>query len=175
MGTALPGATALAAAGILAGCSSQPDVAGYQAGDCIKLTGSPDTPRADTAACGSPGSNFRVVASVDDREHCPADVDSSYTAINPVDGSSKTLCLDVDWVVSGCMSIDPGRVLDPVRVECNDVSVPNRQRATQILTHPDGAVNVDQCATGLGYAYPQRGFVVCVEHISGAPAVPGRR
>ncbi|GAB2999297.1 LppU family putative lipoprotein [Mycobacterium bourgelatii] len=167
---------ALAVAGcwLLAGCSSRPNAADYKVGECIKLSGSPDTPRADTAACGSPESNFRLVASVDDREHCPADVDSSYSAINAIDGSSKTLCLDVDWVVGGCMSIDPGHVLDPVRVECNDVSAPNRQRATQILKRPDGPVSVDQCATGLGYVYAQRGFVVCVEAMSGAPAVPGR-
>lgn len=167
---------ALAVAGcwIFAGCSSQTDVADYRVGDCVKLTGSPDRPAAAAAECGSAESNFRVVASVDDRERCPSDVDSSFSAIDPIDGAGKTLCLDIDWVVGGCMSIDPGHVLDPVRVDCNDMSVANRQRATQILKDLDGPVSVDQCATGLGYAYPQRRFAVCVEDLSRAPTLPVR-
>ena len=28
-----------------------------------------------------------------------------------------------------------------------------------------GVANVDQCGTGLGYAYPQRDFTVCVEYV----------
>lgn len=182
MRTVLPGASvakasvALAVAGpwILAGCSLQSNVADYRVGDCIKLSGSPDKPRATPAACGSQDSNFKVVASVAHHEKCPADVDSSYSAINAVDGSSKTLCLDIDWVVGGCMTIDPGRVLDPVRVECNDVSVPNRHRATQILKDLDAPASAEECATGLGYTYPQRRFVVCVEDMNGAPATPGQ-
>jgi len=46
---------------------------------------------------------------------------------------------------------------------CNDTSVTNRQRATQILT---GVASVDQCASGQGYAYDQRQFTVCVENIA---------
>src|SRR4051794_16452068 len=90
-------ALAVAGSWILAGCSSQPNVADYKVGDCIKLSGSPEKPQATRATCGSSASNFRVVASVADREQCPADVDSSYSASDAIAGSTKTLCLDVDW------------------------------------------------------------------------------
>jgi hypothetical protein len=48
-------------------------------------------------------------------------------------------------------------------VECHDDSVPNRQRATQILNN---VASVDQCATGIGYPYDERGFTVCVEDVA---------
>jgi hypothetical protein len=66
-------------------------------------------------------------------------------------------------VVGGCMSIDPANDRDPVRVDCNDASAPHRQRATQILAK---VANVDQCSTGVGYAYDERQFTVCVEDVS---------
>ncbi|MCV6982592.1 hypothetical protein H7I53_20490, partial [Mycolicibacterium pulveris] len=45
-------------------------------------------------------------------------------------------------------------------------SVPHRQRATQILTGLRDPVSVDQCISGVGYAYAQRGFAVCVEDVT---------
>ena len=51
-------------------------------------------------------------------------------------GSDNTVCLDIDWVIGGCMSVDPHHTADPFRVDCNDTSVPHRQRATQILQGP---------------------------------------
>jgi hypothetical protein len=74
--------------------------------------------------------------------------------------ASTTVCMDVDWVVGGCMSIDPDNDKDPLRVDCNDTSMPHRQRATAILQN---VANVDQCASGVGYPYDERGFTVCVE------------
>jgi hypothetical protein len=56
--------------------------------------------------------------------------------------------MDIDW--------------DPVRVDCNDASIPDRQRATQILTK---VADVDKCSTGVGYAYDERQFTVCVEDL----------
>jgi hypothetical protein len=44
--------------------------------------------------------------------------------------------------------------------------VPHRQRATQILTGLKDPVSVDQCTSGVGYAYAERGFAVCVEDIA---------
>jgi hypothetical protein len=70
--------------------------------------------------------------------------------------------MDIDWVVAGCMSIDPENGRDPLRVDCSDTSVPHRQRATQILAN---VANVDQCTTGVGYAYDERQFTVCVEDV----------
>ena len=71
--------------------------------------------------------------------------------------------MDIDWVVGNCMSIDPNNDKDPLQVDCGDSSVPNRQRATQILKD---VANVDQCASGVGYAYDERGFTVCVEDVA---------
>jgi hypothetical protein len=38
-----------------------------------------------------------------------------------------------------------------------------RQRATQILKN---VVSVGQCTSGVGYAYDERNFTVCVEDVS---------
>jgi hypothetical protein len=113
--------------------------------------------------CGSPESNFRVVDAVQNTDECPTDVDTYYSMRSSFSGSGPTICMDVDWVVGGCMSVDPENGRDPVRVDCADRSVPNRQRATQIIQK---VANVDQCATGIGYAYDERQFTVCVEDVS---------
>lgn len=112
---------------------------------------------------GSPESNFKVVGALESTDDCPTDVDSYYSTRSSFNGSGQTICLDVDWVVGGCMSTDPDNARDPVRVECNDPSAPGRQRATQIIQK---VANVDQCTTGLGYAYDERQFTVCVEDVS---------
>ncbi|TDL01627.1 hypothetical protein EI067_00860 [Mycobacterium paragordonae] len=158
--------------GAVTGCStgkSGSDLSEFTVGDCLKLGGTAAQPQAAKAPCGSPESNFKVVAVVKDRAQCPSDVDSSYSTHNSISGSDNTVCLDIDWVVGGCMSVDPHHIADPFRVDCNDASVPNRQRATQVLKDLDPPVSVDQCASGLGYTYSQRRFAVCVEDISSAP------
>ena len=58
---------------------------------------------------------------------------------------------------------DPENDKDPYRVDCADSSAPHRQRATEVL---HGVSNVDQCASGVGYAYSERQFTVCVEDVS---------
>lgn len=88
---------------------------------------------------------------------------------NSISGSDNTVCLDIDWVIGGCMSVDPHHAAEPFRVDCSDAAVHDRQRAIQILTDLDPPVSVDQCASGLGYTYSQRRFVVCVEAVSNAP------
>jgi hypothetical protein len=161
-------ALAITAAAGVTGCSSEATkISQLKVGDCLKLGGTPDRPQATKAACASPASNYRVVAVAADRAQCPSDVDSSYSMHNALNGSNNTVCLDIDWVIGGCMSVDPQHVKDPFRVDCNDASVPHRQRATQILTDLDPPVSVDQCASGLGYTYAQRRFAVCVEDVSG--------
>jgi hypothetical protein len=158
--TAFYTALALTAAAGLTGCSSETtSIPDLKVGDCLKLGGTPDRAQATKAACGSPASNFRVVALVADRARCPSDVDSSYSMNN------NAVCLDIDWVIGGCMSVDPQHTKDPFRVDCNDASAPHRQRATQILKDLDPPVSVDQCASGLGYTYAQRRFAVCVEAV----------
>jgi hypothetical protein len=151
------------AAMALAGCSSSAAAADMQVGDCLKVGGPPDRPETAKVQCGSPESNFKVVGTVESTDQCPTDVDSYYSMRSSFSGSGSTVCMDIDWVVGGCMSIDPENDRDPVRVDCNDSSTQNRQRATQIMQN---VANVDQCATGLGYAYDERQFTVCVEDVS---------
>ncbi len=99
-------------------------------GDCVRMGGPPDRPEATKAACGTPESNFKVVATVfgtsDGADQCPTDVDSYYSMRGAFSESRNTICLDIDWVVGGCMSIDQENGRDPVRVDCDDASVPGR-------------------------------------------------
>jgi hypothetical protein len=146
----------------LVGCSSA-SAAEHEVGDCLKVGGPPDRLETTKVPCGSPESNFKVVASVEVTDRCPTDVDSYYSNRSSFNGDGQTLCLDIDWVVGGCMSVDPDNARDPVRVDCADRFAPFRQRATQIL---QTVANVDECTTGLGYAYDERQFTVCVEDVS---------
>lgn len=132
-------------------------------GDCLKVGGPVDRPEATKADCGSSESNFKVAAVVANSDDCPTDVDSYYSQSSTFSPESTTVCLDIDWVVGGCMSIDRENDRDPIRVDCTDAGATNRQRATQVLT---GVANVDQCASGLGYPYDERQFTVCVENVA---------
>jgi hypothetical protein len=132
-------------------------------GDCLKVGGTADRPEATKGDCGGEHSNFKVVATVNESDRCPTDADSYYSQSATFSPESTTACMDVDWVVGGCMSVDPEKDADPHRVDCGDASAAFRQRATQILT---GVANVDQCASGLGYAYDEREFTVCVENVA---------
>jgi hypothetical protein len=154
--------TAVVAIGGVAGCSSS-SAANLAVGDCLKTGGTPERPEVTKVACGSPESNFKVAATVENSEQCPADVDSYYSMRTAFSDTSTTICMDIAWVVGNCMSVDPTNDKDPLQVACDDSSVPNRQRATQIL---DDVANVDQCASGVGYAYDERGFTVCVEDVA---------
>jgi hypothetical protein len=160
----LPAAAVLVAVlAVSTACSSAANAEDLQVGDCLKVGGAVDRPEAHKLSCGSRESNFKVVKKVGASADCPKDADSSYSMRSAFSSSASTVCLDIDWVVGGCMSVDPGNAHDPVRVDCGDTSVANRQRATQILT---GVAGVDQCASGLGYAYDQRRFTVCVENVA---------
>jgi hypothetical protein len=152
--------------GAVTGCSSAAKAADLRVGDCLQLGGTVDRPEAAKVACGGSTSNFKVVATLKESGHddqCPTDVDSSYSMRNTFSDVSNTACLDIDWVVGSCMSVDPDNNSDPFRVDCTDTSVPHRQRATQILQHVS---SVDECASGLGYSYDERRFTICVEDVS---------
>jgi hypothetical protein len=146
----------------VSGCSPAA-AADMQVGDCLKVGGPPDRPEAAKVECGSTASNFKVISTVQDTDQCPSDVDSYYSMRSSFSNSGTAVCMDIDWVVGGCMSMDPENDRDPVRVDCKDASAPDRQRATQILQK---VANVDQCTTGVGYAYDERQFTVCVEDVS---------
>jgi hypothetical protein len=155
-------AGAIIAIGGLAGCSSA-SAADLAVGDCLKTGGTPERPEVARVECGSSESNFKVAAIVATSEECPADVDSYYSMRGAFSDTSTTICMDIDWVVGDCMSIDPNNDKDPLRADCNDSSVPNRQRASQVL---EGVANVDQCASGVGYPYDERNFTVCVDDVT---------
>ncbi|CAN5495742.1 hypothetical protein BH09ACT8_BH09ACT8_39470 [soil metagenome] len=146
--------------GFLGGLGAGPHL---KVGDCLKVGGPVDRPEANKADCGSSGSNFKVAAVVAKSEDCPTDVDSYYSQSSTFSPESTTVCMDIDWVVGGCMSVDPKNDRDPYRVDCTDAKASNRQRATQVLT---GVASVDQCASGIGYAYDERQFTVCVENVA---------
>jgi hypothetical protein len=147
---------------VLSGCSSAA-AADMQVGDCLQVGGPPDRPETNKVECGSATSNFKVVATVEETDGCPVDVDSYYSTRSSFTGSGNTICMDIDWLIGGCMSVDPENARDPVRVDCNDASAPHRQRATQIL---HDVASVDQCTSGLGYPYDERQFTVCVEDVA---------
>lgn len=153
---------AICVSGGLTGCSSAA-AAAFQVGDCLKVVGTPDRPDAVKATCGSPDSTFKVIGTGSSSEDCPMDVDSYYSTHSTFSDTSTTVCMDVDWVVGQCMSVDPDNGRDPLRVDCADTAQPHRQRATEILT---GVANVDQCRSGIGYAYDQREFTVCVDDVA---------
>ena len=145
----------------LTGCSSAA-AADMQVGDCLKVGGPPDRPEATRVECGSVASNFKVIATAENTDGCPSDADSYYSTKSSFSGEGNTICMDVDWVVGGCMNVDPENDADPFRVDCADTSAPHRQRATEILAD---VADADQCASGVGYPYDQRQFTVCVEDV----------
>lgn len=141
-----------------AGCSFAANAADMQAGDCLRFLGTPDLPQVDMVACGSAESSYKVVETVADSADCPADVDTYFSMTSG--DTTTSVCMDVDWVVGTCMSVDPEGDTDPVRADCYDSAVPDRQRASRILT---GVADANRCTSGVGYTYPDRNFTVCVD------------
>ena len=134
------------------------NAADMQVGDCLRFGGTPDLPEVEKVACGSDQSSFKVVARVASSEDCPADVDSYFSMTSG--DTTTTVCMDVDWVVGECMAIDSDDDADSTRVNCYDSVVDDKQRASEILT---GVSDVDECPSGVGYAYDERNFTVCVD------------
>lgn len=138
------------------------------AGDCVALSGGTSTAAAEEAECGSAEANYRVSQTVPLSSACPADTDQVY--YETVDGVEQgALCLDIDWVVGGCMTVPLDQPAH--RVECDDPDATFVSRATRILEDTD---SVDACGGSGGYAYSVRKFVVCVEEmfISPSPTAP---
>nr|WP_256982405.1 hypothetical protein [Rhodococcus sp. 06-418-1B] len=128
-------------------------------GDCVSLGGTMSAAEISEAACGSVESNYKVVAKAEQNANCPSDVNQVY--YETWAGSEQgALCLDLDWVVDGCMSV-PSGTDEPTRVDCADPAATNVERVTEIV---EGAVDVEQCTEG-GYSYPERQFTVCTETI----------
>lgn len=129
-------------------------------GDCVKLGGTVDEAEIEHAACGGPDSNYKVIGKATENAECPSDADQVYYETFH-DIEQGALCLDIDWVIGGCMSI-PGQGDDePFRVECSDPTAVRIEKATEII---EGATDVDECAEG-GFTHPERRFTVCTESV----------
>ncbi|MGA9871059.1 MAG: hypothetical protein WBQ44_07955 [Rhodococcus sp. (in: high G+C Gram-positive bacteria)] len=128
-------------------------------GQCVALGGTQFDATIENAVCGGETSNFKVIAKAPTQTECPSDADQTYY-VTYGEVEQGALCLDVDWVVGGCMDLSEE---DPVRIDC---SAPGSDsyRVTDVLA---GTTDVEQCAdpaTG-GFAHDERGFIVCFESL----------
>ncbi|WP_141692159.1 hypothetical protein [Nocardia brasiliensis] len=116
-------------------------------GECVM----PGDTAVTRAECGSLASGYRVVGKMDDSgRRCPADADRVR------EYAGESLCLDVDWVVGGCLVLAGG----PRRIDCGG---PDRRGGLQVLNVLFATTDVNRCALGdRGVVYQQRQFVVCV-------------
>ncbi len=115
--------------------------------DCVTAGGAV----IEKADCGSPASGYRVIGKTDaSGPGCPADTDQVR------EHAGGTLCLDIDWIVGGCLMLVEG----PRRIDCGLPGIPGGLRVLTVLR---GTTDVNRCATGdRGVVYRQRQFVVCV-------------
>lgn len=144
--------------GIDAGGSTDIDV---EIGQCVKLGGTMTAAEIDNAECGSMESNYKVIAKAEENEQCPTDVNQTYyETLNGVEQGA--LCLDVDWVIDGCMSVPSTGMDEPARVDCADPSATSVEKVTEIKT---GTADPNDCPEG-GFAYETRQFVVCTTTMS---------
>lgn len=144
--------------GIDAGGSTDIDV---EIGQCVKLGGTMTAAEIDNAECGSMKSNYKVIAKAEENEQCPTDVNQTYyETLNGVEQGA--LCLDVDWVIDGCMSVPSTGMDEPARVDCADPSATSVEKVTEIKT---GTADPNDCPEG-GFAYEARQFVVCTTTMS---------
>ncbi|WP_051133271.1 LppU/SCO3897 family protein [Nocardia paucivorans] len=110
-----------------------------EVGQCI---GNPGGPQLTPVSCGSEESRYQVVA----KGQCPGDTDFTHSV------GEETLCLDIDWVVGSCMSLDGDH---PTRAAC----APGAVRVLSVLRD---TVAVESCpSANRGFVYDERKFVVC--------------
>lgn len=128
-------------------------------GDCVELGGTMSDATIDNATCGSQESNYKVIAKVPTGDQCSPDADQYY--YETYGGVEQgALCLDVDWVIGGCMELSGD---DPLRADCTSPGS-NTVRVVEILPN---TTDVNQCSdpADSGYAYSDRNFMVCVEEL----------
>ncbi|MGO4615196.1 hypothetical protein AB4305_10570 [Nocardia sp. 2YAB30] len=125
-------------------------------GECVHLGGSGGI---EKAACGSSGATYKVTEKAPANSPCPTDADRTYN--DTLQGAAQAaLCLDIDWVVGGCMELVPG---DPKRLDCAAHGTPNGVRVVDVKQN---TVDVNACGSAdSGIVYRQRHFVVCVARL----------
>lgn len=128
-------------------------------GECVELGGTQFDATIDNAVCGSQYSNYKVVAKAPTNAECISDVDQTYY-VTYGDVEKGALCLDIDWVVDGCMEMSGE---DPERVACTEIGT-ETVRVTEFL---DGTTDPNDCADPAtsGYYHNDRNFIVCVEDL----------
>nr|WP_296779546.1 hypothetical protein [Rhodococcus sp. (in: high G+C Gram-positive bacteria)] len=128
-------------------------------GECVELGGTVTDATIDNAICGSPKSNYKVIAKAPTNLECISDADQTYYETF-ADIEQGALCLDIDWVVDGCMEMSGD---DPERVDCDTVGS-QTVRVTEFL---NGTTDPNDCADPAtsGYYHTERNFIVCVEDL----------
>lgn len=130
-----------------------------EVGDCVEIGHNGDTTTLGKAACGSATSNYKIIDKASENAACPSDADR--TLNDTLRGINRAaLCLDIDWVVGGCM--DPNKD-NPKRIDCTAKGIPNGVRVVEVKQN---TTNVNVCsASDRGIVYQQRQFVVCVHRL----------
>ncbi|MEU7629939.1 hypothetical protein AB0C34_08125 [Nocardia sp. NPDC049220] len=127
-------------------------------GDCVTLGGTTTDATIDKASCGSRVANYKVVEKKSKSSQCISDTDNYYAeTINGIEQGA--LCLDIDWVVGGCMDVGGE---DPKRVDCTGSAPAKGVKVVKIQQNAD---DVSVCGSGTGYVYDKRRFVVCVQEL----------
>ncbi|WP_280503040.1 LppU family putative lipoprotein [Nocardia farcinica] len=128
-----------------------------EVGDCVTLGGTTTNATIAKASCGSRASNYVIIGKTVNSALCPTDRDNYYAeTLNGIEQGAY--CLDIDWVVGGCMDVGGD---DPKRIDCTEPGV-QRVRVDEIV---QGSGDVSACDTGYGFEYFERMFVVCVEEV----------
>ncbi|WP_067847478.1 LppU family putative lipoprotein [Nocardia lijiangensis] len=145
------------AEGMLSQASKAPTAIQMNIGDCVLLGDGANA--IEKAACGSGGSGYKVFDKVPADGACPADADKAY-GVRVRDVQHGSLCMDIDWVVGGCMELVNG---NPKHIDC---AAGNSAKGVRVLEVKQGVTDVNQCASGnYGFVYNQRRFVVCVAEL----------
>ncbi|KAA8890522.1 hypothetical protein F3087_04405 [Nocardia colli] len=127
-------------------------------GDCVTLGGTTSNATITKASCGSRAANYKVIGKAPKSTQCVGDADNYYAeTLNGIEQGAY--CLDIDWVVGGCMDVGGD---DPKRIDCTGAAP---VKGVKVVKRVDGADDVNVCGSGTGYVYEQRHFVVCVQEI----------
>lgn len=128
-----------------------------EVGDCVHLGGTTDNAEIDHADCGSATSNYKIISKEASNAECVGDADSYYyETLNGVEQGA--LCLDVDWVVGGCMDLSGD---DPKRIDCTAPTTDG----VKVVEIQQNKSDVNSCPSSGGFVYDVRRFVVCTEDL----------
>jgi hypothetical protein len=132
-----------------------------EVGDCVTLGGSTTDASIEEASCGSNESNYKVIGKAEQSTQCVSDADNYYAeSRNGIEMGA--LCLDIDWVVGGCMDVGGGST-GPERIDCTATSAAD---GVKVVAIEENVEDVSACGSGSsGYVYSERRFVVCVEEL----------